>query len=190
MVDQGKPISDLPIKKTASIADRILFIYNASNTAAQYAATMSLEDLFVLAGAGIQDAPNDDKFYVRRNGAWIQLPSGYSLVFEYNFDNTVIPPPANSQLRLNNTVSASATKIWLHNNNFDGADVSNLLAQVVKDFIIFVQDKDDPTRYARYHANGPATNLGSYSEIPVTYINGSAALNNNQRIIVLIYGGG
>jgi hypothetical protein len=49
MVDQGKPISELPIKTKATVAtDRVVFIYNAANTAAQYAATMTLQDLLLV----------------------------------------------------------------------------------------------------------------------------------------------
>ena len=49
MVDQGKPISELPIKTKPNVAtDRVLFIYNAANTAAQYAATMTMQDLLLV----------------------------------------------------------------------------------------------------------------------------------------------
>jgi hypothetical protein len=138
----------------------------------------------------IEEAPDDGQLYVRRSGQWVELPSGFSTRFEYTFDSSVDAPPNNSQLRLDNVDAALATKIWVHNNDADGVDVSNLLTLVEKDFILFVQDKNDPTKRARYIAEGPMTNLGTYCEIPVAYATGLGVLTDNQRVIVMVYGGG
>jgi hypothetical protein len=138
----------------------------------------------------IEDAPSDGKFYVRRSGAWVELPSGFSTRFEYMFDDRTTPPPLNSQLRFDNVGGALTTKIWVHNNDADGLDVSNLLMLIEQDFIIFVQDKDEPLRKQRFLATGPMVNLGTYCELSVTNVVSGDPLRNNQRCFVMVYGGG
>jgi hypothetical protein len=140
--------------------------------------------------AQMDEPPDDGQLYVRKAGAWEPLPSGFSTKFEYTFDDTTAAPPSNSQLRFNNADPTLVTTLWLHNNDFDGIDESNLLTLVEDGFIIFVQDKDDPNKRVRFNATGPMTNLGTYCEIPVTYVTGLGTLNNNQRVIVMVYGGG
>ena len=137
-----------------------------------------------------EDAPDDGKLYVRRSGQWVELPSGFSDIFEYTFDNATDAPPNNSQLRFDNADLTLVTKVWLHNNNADGVDISNLLTLVEQGFVIFIQDKDDPTQRVRFHATGNMTNMGTYCEIPVMYITSLGTLNDNQRLIVVVYGGG
>jgi hypothetical protein len=135
------------------------------------------------------DAPNDGYLYARQDGQWVRVPSGFSMMFEYVFDNVALPPPNNSQLRLNDINPIFATRIWLHNNNADSVDVSNLLSIVEANYVIFVQDKDDPTKRERFVTTGPITNFGTFCEIPVEWKSGQGFLVDNQRLIVVVYGG-
>ena len=137
-----------------------------------------------------EDAPDDGKLYVRQSGQWVEMPSGFSARFEYQFDDKLVAPPLNSQLRFDNVDAALATKIWLHNNNADGLDVSNLLTLVKQGFTIFVQDKDEPERRHRFTATGPMVNLGDYCELPIASVLSVDPLRNNQRCFVQVYGGG
>jgi hypothetical protein len=138
----------------------------------------------------IEDAPDDGHLYVRKGDEWVRLPSGFSTRFEYIFDDRVTVSPLNSQLRFDNANGALATKIWVNNNDADGLDVSNLLLLVEQDFIIFVQDKDEPLRKQRFLTTGPMTNLGNYCELPVVNVVSGDPLRNNQRCFVMVYGGG
>jgi hypothetical protein len=137
-----------------------------------------------------EDAPDDGNLYARRGGQWVEVPSGFSTKFEYTYDDGITAPPTNSQLRFDNVDPFLATKIWLHNNDADGLDVSNLLTLVETGFTIFVQDKDDPTKRVRYQATDMMTNLGTYCEIPVVFVAGLGTLNDNQRLLVVVWGGG
>jgi hypothetical protein len=138
----------------------------------------------------IEDAPQDGKLYARQDGQWVPIPSGFSMRFEYQFDDKLVAPPLNSQLRLDNVNGALATKVWVHNNNADGLDVSNMLALIAPNYIIFVQDKDEPSLFQRYRALAPAANLGTYCELSVAIVESGGALKNNQRCFIMIYGGG
>jgi len=141
----------------------------------------------------MEEPPDDGQLYARRAGQWIELPSGFSTMFEYIYEDTQTAPPNNSQLRLDNSDPTLATKIWLHNNNADSVDVSNLLLLIEQGFIIFVQDKNDPTHRARFLATGPMINLGTYCEIPVMFeamVSGGVPPSDGQRVIVMVYGGG
>ena len=140
--------------------------------------------------APFEDAPQDGELYARRDGQWVRIPSGFSTRFEYQFDDALIPPPLNSQLRLDNANAALATKIWLNNNDADGLDVSNLLTMVEEGFTLFVQDKDEPLRRQRFHALGPMINFGAHCELSVVNVASGDPLRNNQRVFVMVYGGG
>jgi hypothetical protein len=138
----------------------------------------------------ISDPPDDGHLYVRKGDEWVKLPSGFSTRFEFIFDDRITVAPLNSQLRFDNANGALATKIWVNNNDADGLDISNLLLLVEQDFIIFVQDKDEPLRKQRFLATGPMTNLGAYCELPVVNVVSGDPLKNNQRCFVMVYGGG
>ncbi len=54
MTDQGKKTSSLPIKETANtISDRVVFVFNASNTTTAQTATIAINDLFSSANLSI-----------------------------------------------------------------------------------------------------------------------------------------
>jgi hypothetical protein len=139
---------------------------------------------------GIPEAPSDGHMYVRKDKEWVKMPSGFSTKFEYTFETTTTAPPTNSQLRLDNADAAQATKMWLHNSDADALDVSNLLKLIESGFIIFVQDKNDPTQAHKFRASGPIVAQTGYCEIPITHEIGTGALGDNQRVLVVVYGGG
>lgn len=104
---------------------------------------------------------------------------------EFMFESTPTAPPTGSEIRFNNANQALATLVWVKNTSVDGADVTAALGLTQAGSVIYIQDKDDATKYQRYKATGAAVNKGTYTEIPVSWQNGGAALPE-QRVIMRI----
>jgi hypothetical protein len=139
---------------------------------------------------GFPMPPNDGRIYGMKNGVWVRIPSGFSLRFEYNYNNIYVEPPANSRFRMNNANPGLVTKVWLHNSDADAVNVSNLLLMVETGFVIFIQDKADPNKFVRFTSTGPMISKGVYTELPVAYYSHLGAISDNARCIIVVYGGG
>lgn len=91
-----------------------------------------------------------------------------SLVFKYNYSNTLSTPPNSSQVRANNTNLANMTALWVH--RVDNANVDNkfFLMNVKAGKRLYVQDIDNADSHAIFVLTADPIDKGSYVEFPVT----------------------
>ena len=88
---------------------------------------------------------------------------------------------------INTAAWNTATQINLSETTDPGADVSNIIGALQSGDGIYVQDANDSTKWARYRVTAVPTDQGTWRSIPVSYINGGAALPANNRDTLVIF---
>jgi hypothetical protein len=111
-----------------------------------------------------------------------------SLVFDFSF-NTNAPPPQGSQVRLDNADQTLASMISISHTTAPGTDASNVLTLINASNVLYLQDKDDATKYQVYNALGAGIDQGSYTDVPVVWNRGGNPLTA-QRIFLSVYSSG
>ena len=129
----------------------------------------------------LSDAPIDGKQYGRKDAAWTEVvaQSGGAL-WNYMFNASTTTPPASGTIRFNNATQNLATVIYFNYTTNDAAavNVKNLFAQRVKvSDTLYLQDKDDPTKWQLFTITGAFTDNSTYASIPVTFKSGGSALS-------------
>jgi uncharacterized phiE125 gp8 family phage protein len=95
----------------------------------------------------------------------------------YSFSLTVTEPPTGSQIRFDAAAPYTAvTKVWVRYLTADGIDVFRGLMTTAPDSALYLQDKDDHTRFVHFTTIGAAIDKGGYVEIPVVWQETGAAL--------------
>jgi hypothetical protein len=122
-----------------------------------------------------------------------QGPSGAGTqTYDYSYSTTTSPPPASGQVRLDQpfaTVTA-VTKLWAAALTSDGRDILNLLMATADGSVVYVQDKNDSTAYARMETTGPPVEGPSHVELPVTHVEHGGPISANQQAILVLAGAG
>jgi len=106
-----------------------------------------------------------------------QGPGGASGTFyEYNYNATTTAPPGNGNFRFNNSNQTLATLLWVNDLDANNVDMSIVwkLAQI--EDIVYLQDKNDATKYQKYRVSGTVNDLSGYIEIPITWLSGGSVL--------------
>ena len=106
--------------------------------------------------------------------------------FEYMFDSATIEPPTSSEVRFNNSRHDLATKVWLHNMSSLGKDNANAFTLVDVGSRLFIQDKDDATRWVSFDSTGPGVAKTGYFEFPVVWRDWGTNPLVQQRVLVNI----
>ena len=106
-----------------------------------------------------------------------QGPPGSSATnFEYTYSDAGATPPNDGQLRMNNADQTLASLLYASNTTAPGVDVTNGINLVHVGNQIYVQDKEDASRYQVYDVTGDAINHGTWTEVPVAWTKGGMAL--------------
>lgn len=102
--------------------------------------------------------------------------------FEYTYRTGTTEPPGNSEVLFNNSNYALVTKVWVNNNSALGKDNSNSFSIVDAGNRIFVQDKDDATKYVSFDCTEAGIAKSGYYEFPVVFKASGAPLSA-QRVL-------
>ena len=111
--------------------------------------------------------------YLRADGSWQQPPSstvgGHA---SFTFNATTTEPITGNQLRLNNATQTAATKLWVSKTSTDGLDVTVALAKIKTGHQIYLQDRDDSTKWIKYTVTADGVDDGIYYDFSVAYHSG------------------
>ena len=115
-------------------------------------------------------------------------PPGLSAnVAEYQFNSNTSPPPGDGQIRFNNAVQTLASKIWLDDDQATGVNIGNLLTRVIGTGTqIYIQDKDDGSKWQQYEVVSAPVDGGTYVEYSVSWMKGGSPLTE-QRVMVAFF---
>jgi hypothetical protein len=106
-------------------------------------------------------------------------PGSSLSVFPYVFNGaSIVEPPNNARIRLNQTDQTLATLAWIHYTTSDGVDVRYRLLLHGPDERLYIQDKDDSSRWRLYNVIGEIVDKTTYAEFPIAYVDGGSALLN------------
>jgi hypothetical protein len=93
--------------------------------------------------------------------------------------------PASGYIQANNADPALVTELSISETSQSG-DAVPALDQLVPGSVIYVQDKDDGTKWARYEVSGAVVDAGTYRTIPVTYLDSAGVIANDEVVTVQI----
>jgi Collagen triple helix repeat (20 copies) len=121
-----------------------------------------------------------------------QGPQGISgAVVLYNFSTNLTAPPATGQARFNATHPYTAvTTVWLSVLTAGDVDIRVALAAQPVGATLYLQDKDDATRFVKFTTTAPGVDQGTYFAFTVTWVANGGALANNANIVLQFAGGG
>jgi len=117
-----------------------------------------------------------------------QLPAiggGGAVTGEFTFNTSTTEPPGSGQMRVNNSDQTLATKAWISYTTAPGSDMTNVLKLIKSGATLYVQDKDDATKWQNYIITADAVDKGSYAEFTVRFDRGGSPLTA-QRVLVAI----
>ena len=108
------------------------------------------------------------------------------LSYTYMFSTTTAEPPTGSQIRFDaGPPYLAVSRVWVKNLTQDGVDAHAALMLADVGFRVYVQDKDEHTRFASFTVTGPAIDKTDYVEWPVEWVENGTALANQQASLYL-----
>lgn len=110
-------------------------------------------------------------------------------LFDYMFATAITAPPTGTSVRLNNATPASATKMWVTKQTYDGIDITNFLNQVSVGDRLTIQDRDDTTMVQRYDITGAPVVQSTYVEFPIVWVSGNLPLVAQRMILAIVMRG-
>src|SRR5262245_47285531 len=111
-------------------------------------------------------------------------PGQSSSVMDYRFSTATAAPPASGYVALNNATASSATLIWIHYMTNANNDVTVVIKSLQVGSNLYLQDKADSTRFAKYQITAAPVDNGMYAAVAVGWLSGGtgAAFTNNESI--------
>ena len=115
-------------------------------------------------------------------------PGESASVVEYAYNAQTQTPPGKGQMRLDNADQTLAAVMWLDNtadNTADNTDIGNILALQQAGTRLYVQDKDDSSRWQQYRMTANAVSRGTHTEFAIAWLQGAAAIPGGQRVKIM-----
>jgi len=95
----------------------------------------------------------------------------------FTFSTSVTEPPTGNQVRFDGAYPYTAvSKVWVRNETTDGLDVHAFLMGLAIGSTLYLQDKDDHTKYAAFVTVAVPIDKTDYVELPVAWVANGAAL--------------
>jgi hypothetical protein len=95
---------------------------------------------------------------------------------EWVFNGSTSAPPANTQLRLNNSSEKNATAIYISNLTVNGINATDFLMSLITGCSIRLENKNDPTKWHVYAITSDPISQSGYVELKAVWQSGSTAL--------------
>lgn len=120
-----------------------------------------------------------------------QIDSTYggTLTGSYKFNTgTTAVDPTTGKLAFNNAAYASVTNIYISQTSDPGTDAENLLKALAVGDVIYVQERDNATKWLRGKISSTPTDNGTWWTLPITLVsNGAGAMiSNNAKCAITV----
>ena len=108
----------------------------------------------------------------------------------WTYNNTTTEPPTGSQVRFNAAYPYTAvSKVWIRDLTNDGIDMHNVLLMQASGSRLYLQDKDDHSRWVQFETTAEPVAKTGYVEFEVTHVgDGGVALPEQQMEVVFASG--
>jgi len=114
-------------------------------------------------------------------------PLSMSGTAEYTFNTNTVTPPANGQLRFDAVAYADVRHVYLADMTADGIDTTTYIDSVADPQVLYIQDKDDSTKFVSFNVGARATMFSGYAAFDVA-LRASGAPLTAQRLVVTLVG--
>lgn len=101
--------------------------------------------------------------------------------------NTSMTDPGAGHVRADTGVVGTATVLSLSSTTQPGTALPPVAATVGPGDSLYIQDRDDATRWARYDVTAPATKYGTYSTVPVVVTSSSGTNIANNAVVEVVF---
>jgi hypothetical protein len=95
-----------------------------------------------------------------------------SRVGEWAYVSIPNAPPTTGQIRFDSSVQTAATLLWIHKTTGTDVDAANYLLDVTAGQEIYIQNKNDFTKWQVYKITAPPVENSNYVEYPVAWMRG------------------
>lgn len=104
----------------------------------------------------------------------------------YQYASATATPPGSGNIRFNHADQTLATHAYIHNITTDALDLGifNTLSVAPGDLLL-IQDRNDHTRHQLYRIGGKPNEMGSYIDVPVSWVRGGIAIPNAQACFIV-----
>ena len=135
-----------------------------------------------------------DEVYVKTtqgtNTGWVLLTTGgqdatFQGFGQWRFRTSVTAFPNAGQLQFDNLVISSATEMYLNEVNDNGVDMSNFLALIQANDLVYVQISNDSTQYVVIQTDTPVLNADVYT-FPILLIEGVGSPPSNNTPVSVV----
>jgi len=115
-------------------------------------------------------------------------PGQSSSVLDYRFSTATVAPPASGYVALNNATASAATLMWIHYITNANNDLTVVIKGLQVGSNLYLQDKADSTRFAKYQITATPVDNGTYGAVAVTWLSSGtgAAFTNNESIYLAV----
>lgn len=111
-----------------------------------------------------------DITFVRSDGSIIWESSLIlSSLVSYTFSSVTNPPPAQSQIRANNTNVSDITELWIHRLDNDGKDRKFFIVQVKPNRYVYMQDINNSDSRVVFSIVEPPIDNGDFITLKVAF---------------------
>src|SRR6186713_803618 len=111
------------------------------------------------------------------------LPTSSSVdMFHYTFSSTTFPPPANGQIRYNNTVVNLVTAVYVDKDSNAPIDLTNYYRKISPGTVFWIQDENDALTYQRWSITSVQEHA-AYFEWGVTLLDQGLIITNNTKVV-------
>jgi len=134
---------------------------------------------------------SDDTWGDKTNADWDKVDAllksalSNSILSNYKYENTAAAPPLAGEVRLNNAALAAATLMWISSTNGWGDAVGTYIANTIRNGqSIYIQDRDEIFRWARFNVISNPVDKGGYYEFGVALVAAGTALVDAAEIVL------
>jgi hypothetical protein len=106
--------------------------------------------------------------------------------FEYMFDTGTTEPATSANIRFDSATYTAVTKVWVNEIDSVGRNNANAFTLVDAGTRLFIQDKDDATKWVSFDVTAPGIDKGVYWEFPVTWHASGPSPLAAQRVLLNI----
>lgn len=119
--------------------------------------------------------------------ASVPVPVTVMQTYELTYNTSIVAPPGGGQVRFDHDPPDGAARMFLSTTTADGLEIHNYLSSLGQIGLIYVQDKDDATKWVRFKVAGTPVISVDYADYGIEIYNGENALAA-QRVLVTIAG--
>ena len=129
------------------------------------------------------------KNYVYGQTSGITGGQGVVVSLEWEYNNTILSSdPGNGKFRYNDVTLSSVDEIYVDQFTSTGSDPTIILEHLNYGDVLYVQQKDDGTKYAFFTVASATTDETGWWTIPVIYENGGLLPDNDAVCVFVLYG--